>query len=461
MDIVPTGVGFETGDEALKKLFDAAEAKLKGNLRDFGGRKVLVEGGGYEKIWLETQPMGGEMYAKRDLEAALNNTLLFMEHRRPDGRLPGSIMLENGRVTPQFNKFQGFCFPAPAMDLYYWTGKDRDYLRLLQAALEGFDAYLWRVRDSDGDGCLESWCVTDTGEDGALRYGDAPFWWEADEAPEGFSVVPMASMDVMSYSCSARETLAAIAGILGTGEEPRWKRKAREAREKLRARLWDEARGACYDRDRTGRVLDVLVHNNLRCMYWGSFSRDMAGRFVREHLLNPAEFWTPFPLPSVAASDPLFRNHPGNDWSGQPQGLTWQRAIRALENYGFGRLLPRLAARLFAALGDGSLFPQQFDPFSGKASGGRDGYGPTMLAALEFISRLHGVHLRGEELWWGAAGGADTVYEQRWGDHRYRLACDGKQAVAQVDGRQAFKTAAGMRVVTDHAGNVRRTAPLA
>lgn len=32
-------------------------------------------------IWLETQPMGGEMYAKRNMEAGLNNQLLFMENQ--------------------------------------------------------------------------------------------------------------------------------------------------------------------------------------------------------------------------------------------------------------------------------------------------------------------------------------------------------------------------------------------
>ena len=31
----------------------------------------------------------------------------------------------------------------------------------------------------------------------------------------------------------------------------------------------------------------------------------MAERFVKEHLLNPQEFWTKMPLPSVAANDPL------------------------------------------------------------------------------------------------------------------------------------------------------------
>ena len=68
-----TGVTFSGDDAALQKLFDEAERKCLHNLKDFGADTVLVEGGGYEKIWLETQPMGGEMYWKRNMTAAMNN----------------------------------------------------------------------------------------------------------------------------------------------------------------------------------------------------------------------------------------------------------------------------------------------------------------------------------------------------------------------------------------------------
>jgi hypothetical protein len=87
-----TKVRFQTSDTLLQKLMDTAERKSLENLKDFAGHTVLIEGGGYEKIWLETQPMGGEMYAKRNMEAALNNQLLFMESIRQDGRIPGSIL---------------------------------------------------------------------------------------------------------------------------------------------------------------------------------------------------------------------------------------------------------------------------------------------------------------------------------------------------------------------------------
>ena len=147
-----TGVRFETKDPLLSQLVKQAEEKCRLNIKNFGGDPVLVEGGGYEKIWLETQPMGGAMYASRDFATGLNNSLMFMRHQRADGRIPGSIAVIDGKVVPQFNKFQGFCFPEPALDLYYLGGKDAEYLAQLAKTLEAFDAYLWRVRDSDGDG---------------------------------------------------------------------------------------------------------------------------------------------------------------------------------------------------------------------------------------------------------------------------------------------------------------------
>lgn len=106
MNTTVTGVRFETADPLLARLVPQAEKKCLTNIKDFGPDKVLVEGGGYEKIWLETQPMGGAMYATRNFTVGLNNSLLFMKHQRADGRIPGSIAVIDGAVVPQFNKFQ-------------------------------------------------------------------------------------------------------------------------------------------------------------------------------------------------------------------------------------------------------------------------------------------------------------------------------------------------------------------
>lgn len=458
--ITNTRVRFQTEDALLQKLVDTAERKSLENLKDFAGRTVLIEGGGYEKIWLETQPMGGEMYAKRNITAGLNNNLLFMECAREDGRIPGSIAMIDGVLTPQFNKFQGFCFPAPALNLYYLAGLKEDYLELLYRTLERFDAYLWRVRDSDGDGCLETWCKYDTGEDHAMRYADAPDAWTEETPPEGCEAVPIASIDIMSFSYAARETLADICRILNREEGSReWMRKAGQVQSKIRSYLWSEERGACLDRDKHHRVMPTMMHNSLRAMYWHSLTPDMAERFVKEHLLNPEEFWTPMPLPSVAVNDPLFCNVTTNNWSGQAEALTYQRAIRALELYDYDWIIPVLGKKLFKAIGEKGVFVQQYDPFTGVPSavsleGEQDAYGPAMLSVLEYAARMYGIHVEREQIYWGCLSGSSCTYEQEWGEHLLRLENNGCRSAAYVDGKHVFDVEDDVKVITDWKGNI-------
>ncbi len=474
--IEKTGVIFHTADEELQRLFDEAEKKCLGNLKRFGNETVLVEGGGYEKLWLETQPMGGEMYAKRNMEAALANQTMFIRCQREDGRLPGSIRrLKDGSIEAQFDKFQGFCFPRPALNMYFLTGRDRDYLYALKGCLEKTDSYLWRVRDSDGDGVLESWCVYDTGEDNALRYGDAPVYWTDDFPPEGYGVVPMASMDFMSYSYACRETLAVISHILRDGREKEYIAAASAVAGAIRKKLWDDRRGACFDRDKNGKQIQTLVHNNLRCMYWGSFTRKMAEAFVSRHLKNPAEFMTPMPLPSVAANDPLFRNTPENNWNGQCEGLTYQRAITALERYGFYPLVTFLGKKLFeAVIRGGYVFTQQFDPFTGEPSrvgmvshraldaGStepfQDSYGPTLLSVLEYMAHIWGIQMEMGQIWFSfGSSKAPYAYTQLFGDRQYTVKSDGKHAEVIFDGRSLGTFSCGLRLITDENGKPLRT----
>ncbi|MFD2332896.1 hypothetical protein ACFSR7_26865 [Cohnella sp. GCM10020058] len=451
-----TDVSFKTDHEALQRLFDRCEAMARDNIQQFLDRKVLVEGSYYPNVWLETQPMGGEMYAKRNMEVALNNQLIFMENQREDGRIPGMISVVEEKLHADFGWFQGYCFPGPALNLYFWMKKDRAYLQRLCEVLEGFDAYLWKYRDSDGDGCLETWCVYDTGEDHSTRLTGAPYMWEGETPPSGIGQVPYESMDVMGYSCYGREVLALIAEELGNGKAPYWHSKAEEVREKIRSYLWRPEKHACYDRDSNNEFMDVLVHNNLRVMYFGGFTQAMADEFIARHLLNPEEFWTPMPLPSIAANDPLFRNIASNDWSGQPESLTYQRAIQALENYGHYAEITLLGSIYLNVLAKHSFFPQQFDPFTAEPSKAKDGYGPAILSALEYVSRLYGVHISRDRVYWGGLrdGDFERSYTQQWDEDRFALESKDGVFTGTINGKEAFSGTNGVTVVTDLRGHV-------
>lgn len=376
-----------------------------------------------------------------------------------------------------FEMFQGYCFPEPAWRMNFWIGGNRDYLKQLARALEGHDEYLWRVRDSNGDGLLETWCVWDTGEDGSTRLHrrGARENWPFEEPPgsdapglpemPADALLPFQSMDVMGYSYSGRAVLARIARELGDEQqEKKWSEAAEEVRQAVIDKLWDPERHACFDRDRNGNgnVLPELIHNNLRCMWFGFFTQEMADAFIRDHLLNPEHFWTPVPLVSIARNEELFLSRPRNNWSGQPQGLTYQRALHALERYGHVAEITLLGRKLLPVLvRNGFKFSQQLHHETGVPSlSNSDGYGPMILAMEGYLTRMHGIHIDPAEgeVWWSGLEpkGGSFTHDLRWGDRHYRFHCENGGLSAQLNGRELFVVTPGVRVVTDLQGKLLR-----
>jgi hypothetical protein len=397
------------------------------------------------------------------MTAAMNNTLFFINYQLPNGRYPAHIAYENDSIQPAYTHLQGFCFPHHALNLFYWNKKrDTEYLRTLYQSLEAYDNYLWKYRDSDGDGCLELWCGVDTGEDHSVWFTGTNLWWRwaGETPPTEDPVFPVESMDMMSYSYDTRITLAKISALLGNGLEKEWKAKAITVQNRIQSYLWDDKRGACFDRNRNNEWMPVLLHNNLRTMYFRSFTQQMADRFVKEHLMNPDEFFTPMPLPSIAVNDSLFRNISENNWSDQPEGLIYQRAIRALENYGYFSEITTFGEKLINCVGNRNTFPQQFDPFTGEFSeaDSRTNYGSTALSVLEYISRFYGVHVQFDEIYWGAAGREkhEITYTQHWDGDAFSVQTQNGITTGAINGKEIFRVSNGVRVVTDWNGKVKK-----
>ena len=263
----------------------------------------------------------------------------------------------------------------------------------------------------------------------------------------------------MGYAHDAQRALARIAVIRGdSGAQAKWSAAMATTAAALRRRLWREDRGACYDRERDGkeRFVDALVHNNLRAMWHGVFDQHMADEFVARHLMNRSEFWTPTPLPSIAASDPRFRDPPGtNNWSGPPEGLTFQRTIRALESYGHHAEVLMIGAELRRSLFKEDRFPQQIDPFTSVPFHG-DCYGPMLLSLLEYTARATGIAVRPVDnrlLWTSANRSASFTFEQRIGDVVYALEAKvGGRFSGRRAGKLLFAAQGPARVVTDPSG---------
>lgn len=480
-----TSVTLETSDEVLEYVFGEGERICLDNIALFGETPVLLEGAKYNGVWLETQPMGGEMYASRNMEIALNNHLIFMKYQRRDGKLPGMItcsMPWRG-IAPNHDWMQGDFFTRSALRMYYLIRKDKEYLSLLYETLRDFDDYLWKYRSKGGDGCLQTFCVWDTGDDNntkLLSHGvhtvDHGLCF-TETPPTDHGKLPFESAEYMAYSYSQRCVLAEISDILGNGEGEEWRRRARETKICAIERLYDKDKCAFFDRDKDGEVVDVLTLENLKCMYHGLFTQEMADEFIEKHLLNKDDFFTFLPLPNIAASDPVFyindevnnlseemkeliaancsRDISNNSWGGPVQGLCYQRAIDALINYGHHAELTILGRKWIRNLAKYKKFPQQFNPFDGTPSHGESGYGPTALSALEYIAHLVGIDYASDRF--TISSGVEegnTEYKIQLFGETYLLSRSGGIATLYKNGETVFSFTSGVRVICDSDLNV-------
>ena len=103
---------------------------------------------------------------------------------------------------------------------------------------------------------------------------------------------PIQKMDMMGYSYDLRRALARIAALQGNASaQKQWAAAAALVRQRTIANLWRPELGAMFDRDAEDQWVTTLVHNNLRMMWLGLFTQEMADTFVAQHLMNVSEFW--------------------------------------------------------------------------------------------------------------------------------------------------------------------------
>jgi hypothetical protein len=462
------GVRVFSTNEMLQRVFDGIiRANLKNEERMADGRRVLVEGDIWRGIWLETQPMGGEMYGKFDLEIARNNIEVAMAGQREDGLLPHLTNLDGkkffGTGIPDYEIIGFNSLAQYGLDIYYLLKKDAAFLDKLEKALEGYDAYLWKVRDKHGNGVLEAYCSSDTGEDGQTgnRY-------ELFRDPDGKRFVESVMVTADSYA--NRAVLAQIAAIRGDeAKRKEWQQKADALQAKAKEYFWVEEKKAAFDRDSKGEILPTLNQLNIRGMTQGLFTQSMADDFIKYHLMNPKEFFTAYPIPSTAINDPTFQNVEKASeyatWSGPSQGLTLQRGVRALESYGHYAEMGLIGERLLNRIGrEPVVFPVQFNPLTGDAVAASGPYGPMILAAMEYFSRMYGVYVSRENVVWNGLSvgdGKELEYNQTWQDHEYKLVNKGGRVSGFCNGVKKFEVPVGLRVETDYDGNVRKIAGLA
>ncbi len=175
--------------------------------------------------------------------------------------------------------------------------------------------------------------------------------------------------------------------------------------------FWDEEVGFYFDRsEETGRLNKIKSISGFFPLWLNIVPQDRAQRLVKEHLLNPDEFWLTYPVATWAKDEPgYYQERKGKEctWMGATWIPTNYMIFHGLRNQGFCAEAKELAEKTFSlVLGESTTREyyngetgagQGLSPFWGWSSLGYVmtleqmlGYDPTDLSRREFL-RLDGL----------------------------------------------------------------------
>jgi len=382
-------VEYSRANPAIAQKYDEALQGLAANTRSLFNyaQPVLIEGGYYQGIWLECGPLEGLVYGKYAPQIAIANHDIFFHFQREDGYLPCYIwpqQLGTGQIQMVVP------IAATAWEVAQQTNNE-GFLNHAYSACGRWDDWLVRYRNTRGTGLCEMFCEYDTGHDNSPRCRGLPHDCPGQDAricPD-VGKLPYLAPDLSASVYGGRIALAAMATALGKSDEADvWQERAETIRKAILHYCFDPEDECFYDVDRDGRFVRIRGDLLTRVLGEHVVDQPLFDRIYTRHIRNANAFWTPYPLPSIAADDPQFvRELPENSWGGASQALTALRAPRWFEHYGKHDDLCHLMRQWVDALLRADGFMQQMNPWTGTFSTSQ-GYSPAMCVFIDFVERL-------------------------------------------------------------------------
>ena len=365
----------------------------------------------YPGVWME-HIYDSVFYARLDhskSELPKTTLLAFIELQCEDGHLPFGVFdpaRHSGRSSGYSQIQECVSFATLCLETYEICG-DRDFLLTAYESSKKWVAWLENNRMTRGGGLVEMFVGFDTGHDhsarldgmscpGNYRLPGKPFAEDASVLPPNDDVAPIFAVDMNCNLYGNLKSIAKMAVLLESGEAEEYERKAAEVKRRLIEVCYDEQDAFFYDVDKHGNkrkyLSSTIFHLFLEKVLNFEEDGEMIERIYREHIKNPREFWTEYPFPSMAVSDPsLKRGAKGNCWGYFSQGLIALRCTRWMDAYGWREDFDHLCERWVEAWTrcyDRFKFGQELDPFTGEPSECSEWYSSCMLFYIYAVRRL-------------------------------------------------------------------------
>jgi putative isomerase len=291
----------------------------------------------------------------------------FLNREQSDGYVNRSLIKQRDRQ--QFKPFLAQLVVLGAKqdhDNYEWL-RGNYYDRLTKYVTK------WFSYDSDHNG-LPVWNSADAaGTDNQWSRGGA------------MSAFEIEGTDLASYLIHELRAMAVIATHLGLkADATDFNQHADRVASLINTVLWDEEQGMYFDRnEKTGKRVYVKSATNFMPLFAGAATPARAKRMVKEHLLNPKEFWLAYPVASYAKTEPDYYQNPvvkECNWRGPTWAPTNYMIFQGLQRYGMHTEARELAHRLFdMAINKNPVLREYYNAETGEGLGQTRFWGFTAL----------------------------------------------------------------------------------
>ena len=374
---------------------------------------LLLISAEYPGLWLE-HVYDSILYAKlypEYLFLAKNAISVFIDHQTEEGQYP-CFYRDAGKSNCKPDEVFGYSqiqecvsFVQLCLEVCEMIN-DFAFTEKVYNSAQKWVGWLRKYRMTQGLGLVEMFVGYDTGHDcsGRLTGLTQPGCYfvngkrmNASVLPPNDDVAPIIAVDMNCNFYGNLRALAKLAKLVGKDDKAiEWEAQADEVKKRLFALCYDKEDAFFYDVDKHGRKRKYLSSSIFHLFLEKVLSKEKDKELIQEiyerHIKNPNEFWTEYPFPSMAISDPSCVGHKiGNCWGYYSQALIALRCIRWMDDYGFTEDFDTLCAKwlkAWTACYGKFHFGQELDPITGEPSPTSEWYSSCMLFYLYAAKRL-------------------------------------------------------------------------
>ena len=284
----------------------------------------------YVGIWQWDAYFHALAYRHIEPHLAHDQLRILLDHQRADGMIPDAVH-DEGTVTRLNFPVEADVTKPPLIAWAAWklyeTDHDREFLDEIYEPVVRWNNWWFEKNDLDGNGLCEYQHPFSSGLD------DSPLWDDG---------VPVESPDLNTYLCMQQESLAKIARVLGLETDAeQWARRADEQARRMIDLRWD-AEAGLFAAVQRGLRINVRTPFSLFPLITGRMPPEIAARLV-SHLTDERQFWTRYPIPTVARDDPKY--DPSQMWRGPAWVNVNYLLIEGLQRSGYPELARELSNR--------------------------------------------------------------------------------------------------------------------